>query len=394
MGFDLGLLDDPKRLAMLVAAAQMAGGRGNTAQNISQGLLGGVQAYQGALGLQDKRAEEGQQRQVRDILMQQQRRTLDQQGQQDKLAQSAFGPNPNLVANDDEGNAMPQAPGGGGFNEFAQGMARIDPMKAMALQAQMAQLQAKERGTLKPGETAGTWDNGKFIPGYTAPKEQDGIKPGTVREVKSGGNIHTYEWNGDKWQQIATAPQFKPDAPDKPAQPQLYESPNGPVWIQPPARGTASIPVAGTDGAPMGHKRSESLSNDIAKIDSEIKIIDGAASAVKKAPDAFGMMRGLATLGGTIPESLAGRRDAPEERQSRSYLFNVVSKVINERAGAAQSAQELARLRSFLPGETDGAPQIIDKLTAYRAYLGEKRSGLAGSNSGGGLGGWGIREIK
>jgi hypothetical protein len=56
-----------------------------------------------------------------------------------------------------------------------------------------------------------------------------------------------------------------------------------------------------------------------------------------------------------------------------------VSKVINERAGAAQSVQELSRLRSFLPAEMDDAKQIQDKLTAFETYLQDSRKAYAGA---------------
>jgi hypothetical protein len=103
--------------------------------------------------------------------------------------------------------------------------------------------------------------------------------------------------------------------------------------------------------------------------------VDGAIAAVKKTPSAFGMSRGLATMAGSIPESVAGRMDSDDERQARAFVFNNVSAVINERAGAAQSVQELARLRGFLPAETDNADQVLSKFEAFKAYLNEKERG-------------------
>jgi hypothetical protein len=61
----------------------------------------------------------------------------------------------------------------------------------------------------------------------------------------------------------------------------------------------------------------------------------------------------------------------------------VVSKVINERAGAAQSVQELSRLRSFLPAEMDSAKQIQDKLTAFETYLKDSRKAYSGGKNSG-----------
>jgi hypothetical protein len=125
--------------------------------------------------------------------------------------------------------------------------------------------------------------------------------------------------------------------------------------------------------------------------------VDGALEAVDKTPSAFSMGRGMATMAGPIPESVAGRFDNDAERQARSYVFNNVSKVINERAGAAQSAQELARLRSFLPAETDNADQIKSKLKAFKTYLSDMEAGTRGGSpaqSGGASGGWSIQKVN
>jgi hypothetical protein len=117
----------------------------------------------------------------------------------------------------------------------------------------------------------------------------------------------------------------------------------------------------------------ESQKKEIQSLDSQIAVVDHALEQVKKNPTAFTFARGAATMAGAIPESIAGRQDTDAERQARSFVFNTVSKTINERAGAAQSAQELARLRSFLPGELDDAEQIDSKFKSFKAYLNEQR---------------------
>lgn len=122
---------------------------------------------------------------------------------------------------------------------------------------------------------------------------------------------------------------------------------------------------------------SEAQKKELSSLEAQANTVQGAIDAVKTSPSAFGLKRGAATLAGAIPESLAGRLDSPQERQARAFVFNVVSKVINERAGAAQSAQELARLRSFLPAETDASDQITDKLKAFQSYLSEQRTAWA-----------------
>lgn len=143
-------------------------------------------------------------------------------------------------------------------------------------------------------------------------------------------------------------------------------------------RTAATRPVTQADGVtPIDPKLSETQKKELAGIDAQVGTIRGALQAVEKTPSAFSLPRGAATMAGPMAETVAGRFDSDDERQARSYVFNVVSKAINERAGAAQSAQELARLRSFLPAEADNAEQIKSKLNGYLAYLGEQRAAWA-----------------
>jgi len=153
-----------------------------------------------------------------------------------------------------------------------------------------------------------------------------------------------------------------------------------PNRVQPGAP-VQSIPVMGPNGAPMAGKPSEAVAKERMSINQQRAAIQGALNAVKETPSAFSLGRGLATLSGTVPESIAGRTDSDAERKARAFVFNNVSATINERAGAAQSAQEMARLRSFLPGETDNAAQIQSKLEGFLGYLDEREKGIGGKPS-------------
>lgn len=141
-------------------------------------------------------------------------------------------------------------------------------------------------------------------------------------------------------------------------------------------------------------KPPEHTRRELDSIDAQLGIVAGAKKATVETPKAFGFWRGAATEGGSTTESIAGRYDTPEERTTRSYVFNVVSSVINERAGAAQSVQELARLRSFLPADKDSAKQVEDKLTAFENYLNDKRKAYAGAGKApAAADGWSARKL-
>jgi hypothetical protein len=175
------------------------------------------------------------------------------------------------------------------------------------------------------------------------------------------------------------------------ARTQVVETPDGVMLID---KATAQARPATAGGKPLQGKPSAATEKEMLGLRQQDSIIDGAIAAVDKTPDAFSMGRGMATMAGAIPESIAGRFDNDAQRQARSYVFNNVSKVINERAGAAQSAQELARLRSFLPAETDNADQIKSKLQAFKSYLSDMQAGTKAPSTGGASGGWSIQRVS
>jgi hypothetical protein len=126
-------------------------------------------------GQQQQAQARAQQMQMQQLQMQQAQRQNAQQQRTDELAQRAFAPGVQpATPSDDEGNPMPRS-GGGGMSEYVKGMQQIDPVQAMQLQAQMSQLNAKERVKMAPGETVGSYQDGHFVPDFTA---QDKAPPG------------------------------------------------------------------------------------------------------------------------------------------------------------------------------------------------------------------------
>lgn len=101
-----------------------------------------------------------------------------------------------------------------------------------------------------------------------------------------------------------------------------------------------------------------------------------AITAVESQPGAFSIKRGAATRLGPLAESLAARKDTPDQRDARAQVFNVMSSVIKERAGTAQSKAELATLNSFLPNPYDSGPVIKNKLEGFKHYLANQESSV------------------
>ena len=142
-----------------------------------------------------------------------------------------------------------------------------------------------------------------------------------------------------------------------------------------------SVVAPGEGMTPMAGKPSEAAAKETASLNQQNAIVAGALDAIKKNPDAFGTARGVA--GGVLGETFGSRAvgETPEETQARSFLFNVVSGVIKERAGTAQSAGEQATLNRFLPTTTDNADELTAKLKGFQNYLTARES--AGKKPGG-----------
>ena len=133
-------------------------------------------------------------------------------------------------------------------------------------------------------------------------------------------------------------------------------------------------PVMSAGGQAIAPKLSAEQSKDITSINQQYATIDGALKAVKETPKAFSFGRGAAQ---DLPggETIAGRFDKPKEAEARAYVYNNVSAVIKERAGTAQSASEMQRINSFMPGPKDNAQQIENKLAGFKTYLKDLEKG-------------------
>jgi hypothetical protein len=220
------------------------------------------------------------------------------------------------------------------------------------------------------------------------------LAPPQTKEVAEGGTIFEKDANG-QWKEVATGGQkyrapisvdmgtmgtkliysdgrteIIPKGVQGPAG-QVVETANGPMLVN-TRTGQAQPIMAG--GQPIAPKLNSEQSKDITAINQQRAAVNGALQLVEATPSAFSFGRGLA---GKLPagETLAGRTEKPQETEARSAVFNIVSKVINERAGAAQSAQELNRLNAFLPSELDNAESIKRKLNGFNKYLNEQEKG-------------------
>jgi hypothetical protein len=200
---------------------------------------------------------------------------------------------------------------------------------------------------------------------------------GSVKEVASGGEKPRSPVSVGNYLIDPVTGKVIFQAPEKPTAGQVVETANGPMIVN-TRTGDAQPIMAG--GQPLAPKLTAEQSKDITGINQQRATIDGAIADVEKNKSAFSFGRGLAQ-NAPYGESIAGRFEKPENTQARAYVFNNVSAVIKERAGTAQSAQELTRLNSFLPATTDNADQIISKLKGFNKYLNDFEKGTRVSPS-------------
>lgn len=115
--------------------------------------------------------------------------------------------------------------------------------------------------------------------------------------------------------------------------------------------------------------------NELVAISRQKAAVNSALDVLKQQPEAFSFERGAVE---TLPfgESLIGRANTPKETEARSQVFNIVSSVIKERAGTAQSAGEKRTLERFLPSATDNSQQIESKFKGFNNYLATQEKGI------------------
>jgi hypothetical protein len=165
---------------------------------------------------------------------------------------------------------------------------------------------------------------------------------------------------------IFTAPkEFAPHAP------QMVQTDQGMMMFDPNNR---SFTPAMSGGKPIMPPMDAGAKTDLRDINKQQTVVAGALQAVKNTPTAFGYKRGAS--GALLGESLSNRMETEAETEARSYVFNIVSKVIHDRAGASQTPTEIAKINRFLPNEFDNAKAIERKLNGFQTFLADEAKGV------------------
>lgn len=268
-GQDLNL-DDPKTQMLLQIGLGLLGGAPGGRKNVgadiahagTQGLLG----YSQAKGMQAKLAEEQQQKQLRDMQIQQMQRSMGQQQQIDSLAPRFMSSGQPLTPNDDQGNQMPPASPSMDYKGYANALTGIDPMKGIALQQQIAQMNQKNLQKVGPGESLYDVNAGKSV--FSAPDKPhfvdqgDSIQAINPQTGEPIGKPIPKNMSPDARATDTRARERMAYDRSQGGKPHLYDGPTGPVWVTPPGAGLAGQPaptqsVLGPDGKPIDPKKRD-----------------------------------------------------------------------------------------------------------------------------------------
>jgi hypothetical protein len=349
--------NDPRQMGLLMAAARMLEpGPGGVAGSLSRAVPTGLMGYQTTRGLNDRRAEEEQQRRMREFHIEEANRArADREGMRGAF-QTAFAPNPNMVAGDDEGNAMPQAPGGGGVPEFLKLAGRhMDPMQAIGMMPQPERPQYHNVGGSLI-ETRG----GKATPVYQAPDKPD-FKAGQTRELKSGRRVLTQEYDGKSWKTISVGDLDRADGPEKPEKP-----PAGYRWD-----GANLAPIKGGPADPANkasdtERMASGYASRMQAAEKRMAPIEQKGGDAKPGiRETMLMAAGQETLANALPSLLGGRSS---ERQSyRQAQEDWVRAKLRKESGAVIADAEMDReIRMYFPQIGDGPKQIADKAASRK----------------------------
>ena len=176
-------------------------------------------------------------------------------------------------------------------------------------------------------------------------------------------------------QSLAELVQSNRQAPQAPSW-QIHTNADGSVVQIHPQTGEIR-PLEGISGKSAKDESgmTDKSQNDLVAISRQKAAVNSALDVLKQQPEAFSFERGAVE---TLPfgESLIGRANTPAETEARSQVFNIVSSVIKERAGTAQSAGEKRTLERFLPSATDNSQQIESKFKGFNNYLATQEKGI------------------
>ncbi len=315
------------------------------------------------------------------LQLQQQRAQMAEQEKMRGLAGQFFQP-----GGMDATGMGPPAPPKQDFGGYANAVMGIDPMKGLGLQAQLAAMNQKESFTLKPGEKRYQGDR------VVAEGGPEGVKVGTTREIKSGPNTITYEWDGRAWNKIASAPTHKADAGDR----GVYDADRG-ILVDP--RTGRATPVVGAEGA-IGAKPAKperltegerSAAGYLHRMQAASKRMEPLEAASGKPSLVEGFLQkagpGGDQVANLIPEGpianlmFLGQGRSPERQQYRQAQQDWVRAKLRKESGAAIADSEMEReIATYFPMPGDTPAAIKQKAEARKDAEQQMMIGAGGSS--------------
>lgn len=245
----MGLLGnmDPYALAQIVSLLTARKGDPNLGMTIAT-----------MAGQREQSAARQQQMKMQQMQYQQQQQAMQDQNAKRALAAKAYAPGQEGAGPMPDGQSPLMVGQGGGDQEYMQGLRGIDPAAALGMQSQLAQMNQRE-------STFAKIDPKDYTPA-SIQKYQQSKNPGDLipyhKPDTPYGKIEPKDYTPDSFRKFAASGNYQDlipyRAPEKPAPSQLYEGATGPMWLQPPTKGSETQPVVGPDGKPLPAKKAQS----------------------------------------------------------------------------------------------------------------------------------------
>jgi hypothetical protein len=361
----------------------LMGGR-NNAEALGRGLLMGAQGRNEGMVLRDRQKSNEQDRQRQQMQMDEMARA---QAEQEKI-RGIFSQNympGNLAPNDDMGNPMPPAPQGMNMQGLLGGLEGAGPQGFAMAQS----MRPRPEAPLVLSKGARAFRGGQEIASNPeAPSSPFGkinpadYTPESFRKFAASGDYS------------ALVPYRKPDKPESGPRPQLYDGPEGPVWVTPPQAGQApgTLPVTDPQGNPISAKKrntplTEAQSRGTLFL-GQMREAEEAIGGLKFKPNTLTAQAQLAAAlkakeePGAMKGTLMNWGAGQEAQQYAQAAEQWAEAFLRIKTGAASTRDEVLRnVRTFFPQPGDTAATIKQKDGA-RAAANKQMEIIAGQGVG------------
>ena len=246
---------------------------------------------------------------------------------------------------------------------YGQALMGLDPQAGFQFQ-QMTRKAAPELKTFKPGDVAGTFENGKFNPVFSVPGAE-AKSPSAVQEYEYArgqgykGTFQDYQTTMKRAGASSVSVGY--------GAPVAGVGPDGnPLFFQPSKDGKAPAIIPGV--APPKAMPSAAMTEKLAQNAVTLNKIDKALEMVESNPASLGAQN-------ILGDSIMQRVD-PAGVEVRAMVADIGGQKIHDRSGASTTVGEAQRLKPYIPSAMDSPDTVKKKLKLFRQEYAEMQQAI------------------